>query len=111
MKRTKLIKCLCLITVSVFLTLFTFSLTASAARYEGNTDVFAHIETSPAETTQPVTNGDTHASDQSDDAYVSTGQIVSVCVIAAVILLVISILIICLFGKKADRYTLGNGKR
>ncbi|MGN0502687.1 MAG: hypothetical protein ACI4HN_07150 [Ruminococcus sp.] len=56
MKREKICKYLCLLFVAVCSILFINSLTAVAVQADESMEVIAHIETAPAQTTQPVTD-------------------------------------------------------
>lgn len=86
MKRKKTCKYLCLLFVAV--------------QTEGSMEVIAHIETAPAETTQPVT--DNGSSAEQDVNSISTGETVSACVVISSLLFIISVLVIC-FCRKNDR--------
>lgn len=88
--------------VTVCSILFMTSLTAFAAHTDGTTKVIAHIETSPTETTQPVTD-DSSSSVSNNDGGILTGDIIFVSVIISCILLLVSGLVILLCNKNHRR--------
>ncbi|MGN0459375.1 MAG: hypothetical protein ACI4HL_00510 [Ruminococcus sp.] len=63
-------------------------------------EVIAHIETAPAETTQPATESGSGV--VPDNGSVSTGEKVSACVVISLMLLIISALVIY-FCRKNDK--------
>lgn len=79
------------------------SLTVFAAHTDGNTEVIAHIETAPSETTHIDTND--NSSDLQDDSNVLTGDAVYVCIVIALFVLMISTLVIflCINIKSIDK--------
>lgn len=83
--------------------LFTTSLTAFAVNNEGSMEVTARIETAPAETTQPTTDG---SSAEQDGSSVLTGETASVCVVLSSLLLIASVLVIYVC-MKIDRSNSG----
>lgn len=109
MKRIKICKYLCLLFVAVCTVLFTASLTAFAVRNEGSMEVIAHIETAPAQTTQPVTESTTSYTEQ-DESNISTGETVSACVVISLLLFIISVLVIY-FCRKNDRSNNIHGRK
>lgn len=75
------------------------SLTVFAVRSDGSTEVIAHIEATTAEATQTVTN-DNSIPVTYDETNISTGHIISGCIVIALLLLLISMLIIYLCAVK-----------
>lgn len=78
------------------------SLTVFAVHSDGSTEVIAHIESTAAEATQTVTH-DNNIPVTYDETEISTGQIISVCVVFALLLLLISMLVIYLCTVKNQR--------
>ncbi len=101
MKRKKICKYLCLLFVAVCSVLFTTTLTAVAVQTDGSMEVIAHIETAPAQTTQPVTDS-TQSNIKQDESNISTGETVSAYVVISLLLFIISVLVIY-FCRKNDR--------
>ncbi len=99
MKNIKISKFLCLLFVTVFSILFMASLDAFAAHTDGSTKVTAHIEAASTEASQPVTGEDDNYVPQ-DSSNISTGDIVSGCVIVALLVLLISMFAVLLCNKK-----------
>ncbi len=75
------------------------SLTVFAVHSDGSTEVIAHIESTTAEATDTVVD-DNIISVTYDETDISTGYIISGCVIIAFLLLVISLVVIYLCRKK-----------
>ena len=101
MKRTKTIKYLFLLFIAVSSILFISSITPSAVRNDGSTEVIAHIETSPTEATQPSADNNS-SSVPCDENDVSTGDMSSGDILFLLILILISALVIFLCSKNSN---------
>lgn len=71
-------------------------------------EVIAHIETAPAETTQPAT--DSGSTVPPDNGSISTGETVSACVVISLLLLIISALVIYICNKNDKRSRIHDNK-
>lgn len=78
------------------------SLTAFAAHTDGSTEVIACIETVPTDSVQP-SDDSTNNIVSDDEMNISTGELLSVCIIIALIISFTAILVIFFFVKN-DRH-------
>lgn len=83
---------------SLCLAFATYTPSASAFQYDGNTEVVARIETAPSEATQPATDGDS-----TDDNDVSTEDIIFDCITVSFLLFLFSALVILLCCRNSRR--------
>lgn len=89
MKNKKINRCLCLLFVAACSILFMASFNAFAAHNDGSTKVTARIEAASTEASQPVTGEDDNSVPQ-DSSNISTGNIISDCVIVTLLILLLS---------------------
>ncbi|MGN0462948.1 MAG: hypothetical protein ACI4HZ_10970 [Ruminococcus sp.] len=71
-------------------------------------EVIAHIETAPAETTQPATESGSTV--PPDNGSVSTGETVSACVVISLLLLIISAFVIYICNKNGKTKSIPGNK-
>lgn len=103
MKNNKIFMGFCLLLILTCLTFVICPLSVFAVRNDGNTEVIAHIETTPTEITQPVTD-DTSSCVFYDENNVATGDRINISVIISFILLIISVLTIYVCNKINRQY-------
>lgn len=101
MKLINIKRCICLLIITAFALTLSVSLSASAVRYEGGTEVIAHID--PASKTQPTTVGEDNLKPQ-DNSNVLTGKEISIYSIIAIVILLASavIIYICINRRKSE---------
>ena len=101
MNLIKIHSCICLLIITVLTLALSTSLCTSAVRYEGGTEVVAHIDSPPQ--TQPTTTSETSPAPQGN-SNVLTGKEISVLTVAAAITLFASavIIYICIKHRKNE---------